>query len=116
MSESTSSAEFLNKMVAELVANGALVDPSWQAAFKVVPRHLFVPRFYRNDAKGSTVVDAAFGDEWLAGVYSDIHLVTTADVRSSSTAPSLMARMLEALELKGGEKVLEIGTGTGYNT
>ncbi|MFB6720043.1 methyltransferase domain-containing protein [Kribbella sp. NPDC056345] len=115
MSEPTSS-EYLGKMVADLVACGALVDQRWQAAFMAVPRHLFVPRFYRNDQQGSTVVDEAFGDEWLAGVYSDVHLVTTEDVRSSSTAPSLMARMLEALELEGGERVLEIGTGTGYNT
>ncbi len=103
-------------MVAGLVADGSLVDPRWEAAFKRVPRHLFVPRFYRNDRHGSAVVDETSGADWLSGVYSDTHLVTTEDVRSSSTAPSLMAQMLGALELDGGERVLEIGTGTGYNT
>jgi protein-L-isoaspartate(D-aspartate) O-methyltransferase len=102
-------------MVDELVANGNITDPRWQAAFSAVPRHLFVPRFYRNDQHGSSVVDSASEDQWLSAVYSDIHLVTTEDVRSSSTAPSLMASMLEALELSGDERVLEIGTGTGYN-
>lgn len=34
---------------------------------------------------------------------------------SSSTQPSLMAHMLHALDLTGSERVLEVGTGTGYN-
>ncbi|WP_433014703.1 methyltransferase domain-containing protein [Kribbella sp. CA-294648] len=105
----------LDKLVSELVANGHITDPRWQAAFSAVPRHLFVPRFYRGDQQGTSIVDSTAGDQWLSAVYSDIHLVTTEDVRSSSTAPSLMAGMLQALELSGNERVLEIGTGTGYN-
>jgi protein-L-isoaspartate(D-aspartate) O-methyltransferase len=105
----------LDKLVGELVANGYITDPRWRAAFSAVPRHLFVPRFYRGDQQGTSIVDSTSGDQWLSAVYSDIHLVTTEDVRSSSTAPSLMAGMLHALELSGDERVLEIGTGTGYN-
>ncbi|MFI5710976.1 methyltransferase domain-containing protein [Kribbella sp. NPDC051620] len=120
MSEPTASfdrqaAQDLDKMVSELVASGNITNPRWQEAFRAVPRHLFVPRFYRSDQNGNSIVDSASRDEWLAAVYSDVHLVTTEDVRSSSTAPSLMASMLEALELTGDERVLEVGTGTGYN-
>lgn len=74
--------------------------------------------------------DPALQQSWLDLVYSDTSLVTKCLAHpslamagdqpllvstSSSTMPSLMARMLEALDLHDGHRVLEIGTGTGYN-
>ncbi len=117
----------------ELLAEGALRTPAWHAAFAEVPRHLFVPLIYRRDRRGELRgvdgLDPARRQAWLAEVYSDDSLVTQlAQIRpghalrpftvpaSSSTRPSLMARMLEDLELADGMRVLEIGTGTGYNS
>ncbi|HEU0086852.1 MAG TPA: methyltransferase domain-containing protein [Pseudonocardiaceae bacterium] len=64
-------------------------------------------------------------DAWLDQVYSDSTLVVQRRQTpggghdslptSSSTMPSLMIQMLEALDVHDGHRVLEIGTGTGYN-
>lgn len=108
----------------ELVENGAIRSQEWQAAFENTPRHLFVPRFYRWTPCGYELVDGTLEDErnaWLEEVYSDAALSTVLDdaqasiPASSSTMPTLMALMLEALDLREGHRVLEIGTGTGYN-
>ncbi|MGH8905627.1 MAG: ATP-grasp peptide maturase system methyltransferase [Egibacteraceae bacterium] len=117
-------AELLHRLTAQLAAEGALRSPEWRAAFERTPRHRFVPRFYRRTSSGRKLVDGARPErhqEWLAGVYSDDALVTQHDsedwriATSSSTQPSLMALMLEALDVRDGHSVLEIGAGTGYN-
>lgn len=104
-----------DELVARLVADGAVTSLAWQAAFAEVPRHVFVPVFYRQSPTEQPAVDASTPSEWLEGVYSDQLLVVSPDVKSSSTVPSLMAVMLEALDPADGDRVLEIGTGTGYN-
>lgn len=109
-------AETLRRqLVSKLVAEGALISAEWRASFAEVPRHVFVPVFYRQMPGDQPAVDADTPDEWLEGVYSDQLLVVSPDVKSSSTVPSLMAAMLEALDAADGHRTLEIGTGTGYN-
>lgn len=109
--------------VRELVAAGMLADPAWRAAFAAVPRHVFVPWFWTGRGAGherlwSEDPDPERRARWLRGVYADTPLATRlrdGRLLSSSSQPSLMARMLAALEVRDGDNVLEIGAGTGYN-
>lgn len=111
------------RLAEQLAASGVLGDPGWRAAFESVPRHVFVPCFYTQQPGGQWSEVAADSEGWLDAVYSDEPLVTalaeTANgsrvTVSSSTKPALMARMLCALGVRDGMRVLEIGTGTGYN-
>ncbi|MET9468422.1 methyltransferase domain-containing protein [Streptomyces sp. NPDC006544] len=109
--------------VRELAAAGALDDPAWRAAFAAVPRHVFVPCYFTGRGAGHERLWADDPDpgqraRWLRGVYTDAPLATRlrdGELVSSSSQPSLMAKMLEALEVRDGDHVLEIGAGTGYN-
>ncbi|WP_370943673.1 methyltransferase domain-containing protein [Amycolatopsis sp. cg5] len=114
---------------AELVSAGKLASFEWQAAVTAVPRHKFVPEFFQRGAGGWELVsarDPGTRDRWLKAVYANTSLVTRigevpdggrdrTGPTSSASAPGLMTRMLEALDLRAGDRVLEIGTGTGYN-
>lgn len=120
-------AQLAAHLARELTDEGALHSLAWDEAVRAVPRHVFVPSYVeqRSDGTWRTVSgdDPETRDEWLAAVYSNRPLTTalrtdadgkTAPI-SSSSKPGLMVRMLEALEVGRGHRVLEIGTGTGYN-
>jgi methyltransferase of ATP-grasp peptide maturase system len=121
------------RMVRGLTKDGLVTDPRWRAAFAGVPRHEFLPRYFRPTGSGSWVAVDSTDSDWLAEVYSNRVLVTQLDgdpfswerardageIRgvptSSSSMPGIMAIMLEALDVTDDDRVLEIGTGTGYN-
>jgi len=89
-----------NQLVDQLIEKDYIRSKKIEDAFREVPRDSFLPNFD------------------LQEVYSDGSVITRRigiEPLSSSTAPSLMASMLEILRLKEGMNVLEIGTGTGYN-
>jgi protein-L-isoaspartate(D-aspartate) O-methyltransferase len=117
-------------LASALVSGGAVRSLWLQRAFEETPREVFVPRFYRRSGSGQKVLvdgtDPAQRDEWLRGVYTDevlmVQVTPAPDLidragapTSSSSMPTVMAGMLEALDLQPGHRVLEIGTGTGYN-
>jgi protein-L-isoaspartate(D-aspartate) O-methyltransferase len=114
----TEAAALRAKLAQALADDGAVNTPAWRAAFESVPRHVFVPCFYGPGGKRIAAGDPDTREEWLAGVYSDRSLIThrtDGGVTSSSTQPSLMAKMLDALDVTDDSRALEIGTGTGYN-
>jgi protein-L-isoaspartate(D-aspartate) O-methyltransferase len=81
-------------MVREHLEGGGIRDPKVLAAMRKVPRHAFVP------------------PEWRDRAYDDRPLPIGEDQTISQ--PYIVAFMTEQLALKPGERVLEIGTGSGY--
>lgn len=81
-------------MVERHVAARGVTDPRVLQAMRDVPRHLFVP---------PAVAAKAYGPSALP-----------IGQKQTISQPYIVGRMIELLELSGGEKVLEIGTGTGY--
>src|SRR5579884_2206914 len=100
-------------LVSLLKKQGALTSARLSDAFLSVPRHHFIEQVYKK-------IDGQWKQKpgTLEEIYSDQALVVQVSgtlPTSSSSQPSLMAAMLEALELEEGMNVLEIGAGTGYN-
>ncbi|MCZ1012210.1 protein-L-isoaspartate O-methyltransferase family protein [Streptomyces lydicus] len=106
-------------LAAELRAKNAIRSEPVAAAIEAVPRHLFIAGHYA--AGQHTAIDPEQPtDELLHLAYTDRGIMThtPADAAggfSSTSQPSIVAKMLEAAGLRPGTKVLEIGAGTGWN-
>ena len=84
------------RMVRLQMENRDITDPRVLESMRRVPRHLFVPPGSR------------------ASAYED-HPISIGHQQTISQ-PYIVAFMTQALMLRGGERVLEIGTGSGYQT
>lgn len=94
MQESEETIRLREQMVITQIARRGIEDERLLEAFRRVPRHLFVPPEYR---------------EWA---YSDGPLPIGRGQTISQ--PYIVALMISLLHLRGDERVLEIGTGSGY--
>ncbi len=83
------------RLVERLRKSGYIRSDSVQAAMEAVPREKFVPEYMEDRAYVDTPLPIGHGQ--------------------TISAPSMIAIMLEELDLHTGQKVLEIGTGSGYN-
>lgn len=80
----------------EVLRSKGIRDPGVLKAVGEVPRHLFVPESVRHRAYEDSALPIASGQ--------------------TISQPYVQARSLEVAELTGREKVLEVGTGSGYQT
>jgi protein-L-isoaspartate(D-aspartate) O-methyltransferase len=87
-------AQARTRMVAEQIRERGITDPRVLAAMSKVPRHRFVPIDYLDEAYADYPLPIGYGQ--------------------TISQPYIVALMTQYLALKPGEKVLEIGTGSGY--
>jgi len=84
------------QMIDQQVRAWSVLDVNVLAALKAVPREQFVPEVFRTLAFADTEIPLGHGQRMMT--------------------PTVEGRLLQALELLPGDKVLEIGTGSGFVT
>jgi len=82
------------RMVDEQILRRGIADPRLLDALRKIPRHLFIPESQRAHAYEDRALGVGHGQ--------------------TISQPYMVALMLNALALEGTEKVLEVGTGSGY--
>jgi protein-L-isoaspartate(D-aspartate) O-methyltransferase len=116
--------------LAALLDTAGVLPAAWRDAFLAVPRHAFLPaKIWVDDGEGKPqpIDRDTDPDRWLEAAYANVAIVTQFDDgatvwpitgthrTSSASEPAMVATMLDSLDVRTGQRVLEIGTGTGYN-
>jgi protein-L-isoaspartate O-methyltransferase len=129
----TDRPEVLSRRLLDRLVDEGRVTEWWAAAMRSVPRHHYIPDvIYRRERGrvGNDLLPLRRGEEpeeWLDRVYSDLPVTIQVndghpdadgsglEVTSSSSQPTVVGEMLAELGVRPGQRVLEIGTGTGWN-
>lgn len=117
------------QLVDHLTESGAL-SPDWRPAFVAVHRDEFIPETVWVESDGAVLAPLRRTQDpkrWLDLAYADDAVITQVDdghptpegtghrISSSASMPTVVAQMLAHCAAQPGQRVLEIGTGTGYN-
>ncbi|KOV35427.1 methyltransferase [Streptomyces sp. XY431] len=105
---------------------GHEIPDEWVEALAAVPRHRFVPDLIWVGEDNEPLNRADDPAGWLSAAYANAPVVTQVNdgaepvdgevwPSSSASMPSVVVRMLQDLDVHEGMKVLEIGSGTGWN-
>lgn len=129
MNTPTDLPKWIGKLCDHVTAAGYLTRPEWREALHAVPRHLFTPARAWAEPNGpgaGFLIDRGVDEAaWWDAVYADTAIITQRDdgatdiaeggaPTSSCSAPATVVEFLEALQPEDCNRVLEIGTGTGW--
>lgn len=87
--------EARERLVRALAARHAITDPRVEAALRAIPRHVFLPAAAPADAYADAALPIGRGQ--------------------TISAPHIVAAMAQALDVRAGHRVLEVGAGSGYH-
>ncbi|WP_406281438.1 methyltransferase, FxLD system [Streptomyces sp. NBC_00209] len=90
-----------NALVDQIQAEGHARTPAVEDALRTVPRHRFVPDAPLTDAYANAPVNVKYDTDGTS--------------ISCASQPAVVALMLDQLHARPGERILELGAGTGYN-
>ncbi|MFJ5608114.1 methyltransferase, FxLD system [Streptomyces sp. NPDC093221] len=94
-------ARLRNALVDQIRASGYARTTVVETALRTVPRHLFVPDASLEDAYANAPVNIKYDTDGTS--------------ISCASQPGVVALMLDQLDARPGERILELGAGTGYN-
>ncbi|TLQ46069.1 methyltransferase, FxLD system [Streptomyces marianii] len=94
-------ARLRNALVDKIRESGYARTAVVETALRTVPRHLFVPDASLDDAYANTPVNVKYDTDGTS--------------ISCASQPGVVALMLDQLDAQPGERILELGAGTGYN-
>lgn len=101
ISDEDRAAQLRHTLADHIKEFGTFQDPRVEAAFRTVPRHLFLPAASLEDAYSRDPVVTRRAPDGTS--------------LSSASSPKLVAVMLGQLQVMPGQRVLEVGAATGFN-